>query len=759
MGEFKNEDGIYEFYISPSYERYYSNETYYGVYEFATDSKIPHVNECAFGESNNKYLGMLAGNTGKLEYGVDYKVTAELEFNQKYKNWQYKPVEIVPIVPTTLDQSKKFLRSIITDNQTNALLDKYPNIIDMIVEKQEIDLTGIKGIREKTFEKIKDKIQSSYGMMELTTFLNPLGVSLKAIEKLFDGNASANVIKQKIKENPYIITKINGFGFKRADGIALKINPDLVKSKPRTEAFIKFLLKDVASKHGHTWVNTDRFLEECRKNIPECKEFIFELLRDTENKWLYVDRERKRIGLRYFYNLEDSLADEIIRLRDGNGNFVYGNVDEKLNQIQKIQGWNFTEEQLEGIKKVIESQCIAVTGYGGTGKTSIVNAIATMLDSYRIAQVALSGKAALRLQEVTNKPSSTIHRMLRFQDGKFLFDKYTKAPYDIVIIDEASMIGTDLFYDLLQAIPTGAKVIIMGDIGQLESIGVGSVFKDILESGVIPVVNLTQIHRQAQKSAIITESINIRKQKHIIDKDFYGTKMLGELNDLYLDISGSKDETADTILKYFKKEYNNNPDIMEIQIVVPMKERGESCTYKLNNKIQDLVNPSNKNKMEVNMNIKKGMPYVIRVGDKVMNMTNQYGTLDIDGNECPVFNGNIGMVKAIYSQEMIIDFIGVGTVVVPKDKWKSIELGYASTCHKMQGSEFKTVIVGVDSSSYVMLSKEWLYTAITRAKKMCYLVGDNYAIRTCVSQSKLVRKLTYLKEFLLDKTYNKLNNK
>lgn len=744
----------YEFLMTPSNERYYSNETYYGVYEFSTKDKIPHTEKYDFLEDKVN-IGMLAGITGKLEYGVDYKVSAQLEYNQKYKNWQYKPAEIIPIVPTEESQSRKFLKSIISDKQTEALMEKYPDIIDRVINKQDIDLTGIKGIREKTFEKIKAKIESSYGMMELTVFLNPLGISVKAIKKLFESETSANIIKQKIKENPYIISKIKGFGFKKTDEIALKINPDLKVSKFRTIAYIQFLLKEVAKKHGHTWVSIDRFLEECKKNVPECKEFIFELMREEDSKWLYVDRQRKRIGLRSLYNLESNLASELMRLKYGSNKFVYGDVEEKIKEIEEKQGWEFTEEQLDGIKLAIESQIIAITGYGGTGKSSIANAITAILEGYRIAQVALSGKASLRLQEVTNKPSSTIHRLLKFKNGVFLHDKETPIPYDVVVIDEASMIGADLFSSLLQAIPNNTKVIIMGDIGQLESIGVGSVFKDILESNVIPIVSLTKIHRQAQKSAIITESINVRKQKHIIDKSFYGTKTLGELQDLHLDIYSDKDDTVDTILKYFNKEYETCDDIMEIQVAVPMRERGSACTYRLNNKIQDIVNPPSKDKTEVNLNIKKGMPYTIRVGDKVMNMVNQYKTEDIHGEQTPVFNGNLGIVKKIYSDEMVVDFVGVGTIIIPKGSWDSIELGYVSTAHKLQGSEFKTVIVGVDSSSYVLLSKEWLYTAITRAKKMCYLCGDNYAIRTSVSQSNLVRKLTHLKEMLVDLEYQK----
>lgn len=754
-----NQDGIYEFVISPSMERFYSEDSEYGVYEFSTKDKIPHTRECILFEDGNMEtnIGVMAGNTGKLEYGVDYNIRAEIEYNSKYKSWQYKPIEIYPIVPTKLDQAEKFLKSIITVNQTKALLEKYPNIIDMVMNKEEIDLSDVKGIKEKSFEKIKDKIESTYGMMELAVFLSPLGVSAKAIQKLFESGTNAKVIKKQIQENPYIISNISGFGFKRADAIALKINPLLKVSKYRTVAFIRFLLKDVANNYGHTWVNVDKFLEECRKNIPECKEIIFEILKEGTNDFLYIDRERKRVGLKSLYKLELNIAVELIRLKNGYDGFRYGDIDKKIKEIEDSQGWDFTDEQIDGVKLLINNQVIAITGGAGVGKTSVATAMTKILERYSIAQTALSGKAALRIQEVTGLQASTIHRLLGFKEGKFMFNKSNPLLDEVVVIDEASMIGADLFYSLLQAIPSGSKVIIMGDVNQLESIGVGSVFKDILDSGVIPTIKLTKIHRQAQKSAIITESIKVKDQKHIIDKDFYGTRILGELQDLHLDIYEDKDETSDRIIRYFKREYEELNDIMEIQIAVPMKEKGSACVYRLNNRIQEIVNPSNIKKKEVNLNIRKGLPYVIREGDKVMNMVNQYNTEDTSGNVIPVFNGNLGIVKQIYHNYMVVDFVGIGELVIEKKNWSNIELGYASTAHKLQGSQFDTIIVGVDSSSYVMLSKEWLYTAITRAKKMCYLCGDNLSIRTSVKQSNLVKKLTHLKEFLVEKDYLKNN--
>lgn len=756
------EEDVYQFTITPSYQRFYSDDSNFGVYEFYTKTEAPKLerySEMFAGKDSDSFVGVIAGQTGRLELGVEYNVEAKLEYNNKYRNWQYTPQKVIPIIPADEQKIRKFLNSIITTNQTDALLEVHPNIVDMVVSGQEVDLTNVKGVKEKTFSKIQEKIINTYGSLELTIFLSPFGISQAQITKLFGSDTNPEIVKKKIQDNPYYISDIKGFGFKKADEIALKLNPNFRKSMHRTVSYVKYLLSEVANKHGHTWIGSDKFLEECRNNIPECKEFIFEILRNPDNnKWLFIDRERKMIGLKGNYNLENRIANDLLRLRDAESDIEYDNADETIKKVEQLQGWEFTDEQISTIYDALNSNVICITGFGGTGKTSIANAITKVLKNYTVAQTALSGKASLVIKEATGIESYTIHRLLGYKGHKFKFNKDNKMNHDIYIIDEASMIGADLFSKLLEAIPNGAKVIIMGDISQLESIGVGSVFKDIMKSGVIKTSRLTKIHRQAQKSAIITESIKVKDQKHIVPKGFIGEKTLGELQDLHLDIYANKIETRGKIISYFEKCLKENNNYMETQVIVPMKERGYACTYMLNTRLQDIANPPSKNKPEVNLGVKTKMPYCIRLHDKVINMKNQYNVVDVYGEETPVFNGNVGMVVAINENDMVIDFIGIGEIIIPKKSWNEIELGYAGTAHKFQGSQFDKVIVGIDASSYVMHSKEWLYTAITRAKSECYLVSDIFSIRSCVSKSNLIHKLTHLDSLLIEKDYKKLDN-
>lgn len=401
---------------------------------------------------------------------------------------------------------------------------------------------------------------------------------------------------------------------------------------------------------------------------------------------------------------------------------------------------------------------------GNCGKTSTANGICSLYDNYNILACALSGKASVRITEATGLPASTIHRALGYQNGEFMFNKENKLAVDIVLIDEATMINGTLFLSLLEAIPTGAKVIIMGDVQQLTPIGNCQVFADILDSNVLPVVKLTKPHRQALMSGIIPTSIKVANQEQIFNNKFEGCAILGELKDMELDISNSKESMADCIIRHFQTEMEKFDNIMEVQVCVPMRLKGELSCYNLNTKIQNIYNPKFNNGNEIEIFLEKkndeAKKYTIRVGDKVLNTKNNYKCTNSEGDITPVFNGNIGIVKEIEdSGYCTINFIGIGEVLFSKSDSKNLELAYACTTHKMQGSGFTSTIVGMDTSSYIMNNSELLYTAITRAKKYCVLVGNNYAIRKAIQTKEVKTKQTFLKDMLLENAYRLKNEK
>jgi exodeoxyribonuclease V alpha subunit len=290
----------------------------------------------------------------------------------------------------------------------------------------------------------------------------------------------------------------------------------------------------------------------------------------------------------------------------------------------------------------------------------------------------------------------------------------------------------------------------------LESIGCGNVAYDMIHSAEIPTVELTKIHRQAAKSAIITQSIAIRNGTQIVNKDWTGVETRGDLQDLELHCYSDSSNTFYNIMEIFSKLMAQKDfDIMDCQIIVPIKTRGDACTYKINNTIQELYNPAGGRKKEVTR-FSNGKAFILREGDKVINVTNNYRL------NPPIYNGNIGIIKSMKYDEdldtniMTIDFIGIGNVDVPEEYWDGIELGYAITVHKYQGSQSKSIIFGLDFSAYSLLTRELVYTGITRAQKKCYLVCQTGALRYATSQQSISTKQTHLQDCLYDVAHPKL---
>ena len=259
-------------------------------------------------------------------------------------------------------------------------------------------------------------------------------------------------------------------------------------------------------------------------------------------------------------------------------------------------------------------------------------------------------------------------------------------------------------------------------------------------------------------SGIIPTSIKVANQEQIFGNNFEGNEILGELKDMELDITSSKESMSDTIINHFQTEMAKYNDIMEVQVCVPMRLKGELSCYNLNTKIQNIYNPKFNDSKEIEILLEKKnedtKKYLIRVGDKVLNTKNNYKCTNVEGDTTPVFNGNIGIVKEIEDNGYCtIDFVGIGEVVFSKTDSKNLELAYACTVHKMQGSGFTSTIVGMDTGSFIMNNSELLYTAITRAKKYCVLVGNNYAISKAIQTKEVKTKQTFLRDMLLENAY------
>lgn len=708
---------------------------------------------------------ILKGEMLSVIEGESYQASGVYVADAKYGGQYNLNILTSNISLDTADKvgKKKFLESIFTKSQVQAMYETLQDPYQAFLDKDTVSLCKIKGCGLKTCPAWILRFEANYHRAVIYAELNEYNLSSSIIDKLLDRYTSPELVIEKVRENPYsLVTEVDGIGWGIADKIALASGMSEYDYK-RVCAFINYYLFD-QGEGGFSWITNDHLMgaiiEKFGEEIPDnsITEAMHHLI-DEGRIWFSEDKER--IGLKRYYNLERRIANNLLRIRNAPNKFHYNNWEDAVQRIERLQGWEYTDEQKAGIKLALDNNVILIQGSGGTGKTSLVWAVIEVLKSYKFVQCALSGKAASKLMEVTQQEGFTIHRLLGFPNGPderggYEYHEDNKLPYDIYIVDEISMVDLTLFNRLIQAIPDGAKLIMLGDNGQLEAIGSGNIAYDLLTSEEIPSIVLTKIHRQAEKSAIITESVKIRNKVQIIDKDWVGHEVRGELQDLditcYSDISNTYYKVMERVQRY----WSNNHEIINMQVIVPMKMRGDACTYKLNNVIQELVNPNKRDSQEARLFIKKGMPYTLRTGDKVINTTNNY---KVKPN---IFNGNMGIIKEFWNDEdsgieyMKVDFNGIGIVDIPYKYWKSIELAYAITVHKDQGSEHDTVIFAIDYGAFGLLSKELVYTGITRAKKKCYLIAQNSALRYATTKSSVINKQTHLREQLHDIAHPKV---
>lgn len=694
----------------------------------------------------------LTGNMCEINDEDIYVVIGKEREHEKF-GLQYEVVFMcVDIKLTNKDDQFKFLEKILPEKQCVEIFKNFENPIDILENKDIKALCTIKGIGVPSAMKIIDKYEACKDYSEAYVRLDKYGLSKNVINKLIDFYGSPNTVIAKVEANPYIlIDEVEGIGWTKADDMAL--NSGIGEySINRVIAYIKYYLHEEANT-GNTWIDIDDLLDALDGTLG-CElpqEILVEALQELNAKnEIWTNEDRDKVALKRFYELERNIAEELKRINESENTFDFDKWQEKIEDQQKRQGWEFTDEQKEGIKAILENQIVIIVGLAGTGKSTTVSGMLEVFkENYSFAQTALSGRASCNLSEITGVEGYTIHRLLGYRpETGFAYNKNNPLPTDIVILDELSMVGADIFHKLIQAIATGSKLVMLGDMGQLEAIGIGNIMQDMIDSEYIKCVELTKIHRQAEKSAIITEGKKIRYEEQIIDKKFIGTDIRGELQDLELDIYTDKSQTHDKIIEHFEELLLIAENSFDIQVVVPTKDRGKASAYYLNNSLQKIVMDTRQKSLSVGEDSEH--PFVIYVGDKVINYKNNYKTLNEYGDEVPIFNGDLGVVVDIdfISRNIVVEFNNKGRIYIPRKHLTHIRLGYAITCHKLQGSGMKYVICGLDYSHYKLLNKEMVYTMLTRAKKYCVLCAENKALRYATTQSGVKTKQTFLKYFL-----------
>ena len=697
------------------------------------------------------------------EYDSEYRIVGDLTESTKYGGLQYIVTYSQEIYEfDTYEKQVTFLDYILTEKQLNNLIKEYPqNPIKPLEDHDMNGLMKVSGIGVATATKLLQRFDACKDKGKAYIELSSYGLTKNMIDKIIMSYGSPDVAVSKIKDNPYtLIEDIDGIGFKKADEIALNGGYDS-KGWKRCRAFIVDFFKDEANK-GNSFTTYDNILDaidgKLGSDFPD--EVIHIAMRSLEKSntiWSKEVGETTLVALKRYYDLEVSIAKHLERLINAPSNLK---VDRevailKIKEQEARQGWEFTRQQLEGIFTAMDNNVTIIRGYGGTGKSSCVTGLlACAPKTYNFKQCALSGKASVNLTDITGEEGYTIHRLLGVnpETGGFTHDKYNTLDTDLVILDEGSMVDVPLFEALIQAIPTGAKLIILGDTNQLESIGVGNLLLDMIDSGVVPVMTFDEVHRQGAKSAIIGESIKIAKGIQPVKFRWEGTSILGELKDLkYIGFNCKKDEqkpTIDLIFDEYKSMYKECKDISKISVVVPTKERGSGC-LPINIMIQDYVLPKEELR---GIGFKVGSnesSYVIYKGDKVINLKNARPKVDGSGvvDKC-IYNGNMGEVVEVGYDYLVIDFYNIGEVTVRGSQLEQIALGYAITVHKSQGSTIPYTIFALDYTHYAMLTRQLVYTGLTRAKNKCTMIFETGALFQAIKTNKIVEKDTFLYYFL-----------
>lgn len=645
------------------------------------------------------------------------------------------------------EQVKEYLELVCGKQIAKELL-QYEDALGMLERKETDKLLKVKGIGTKKLKFIYDNMAQMGDYSLAYTELMKYGLTKKTIVKICRAYGSAESAIHICKNNPYdLIRKINGISFKIADDIAIKCGLDM-SSDIRVESAIQYVLED-SGRSGKSYLFTNQFINVITNIVSVDESILKRVLEKMKNEGkIMLLNNNTEIALPYYFELEKQIAQEFKRIATADSDIeIPLNWKEIIKGIETEQGWQHTDEQWKGIETVLKNNVTIVTGKAGTGKSTITNAMCRVLSDYEIKMTCLSAKAAQRITQVTQKQASTIHKLLNLNVSDEKNPTPTTIYADIVILDEASMVSGELFLLLLKSIRSGTKLIILGDDGQLQAIGDCAVFSDLLSSRskLLPVIELTKIHRQAQASAIITKSIDVRNQKALYPPKFRGYSRLGELQDLELFIKDNKEELLENLVCEFFNNLQLVGDIFEVQIITAMKNRGELCTNNINKVIQKLYNKNaaykNRNEYLTSLDV------LILEGDKVINRKNNYDMETVNGESVSIHNGDIGEVVSISEDTIIVNFNEMLIKIEGSDR-NYLDLAYAITVHSSQGSQWERVICTFDTSMWVLLNVEMLYTAMSRASKHCVIIAEDKAIKQSIRTVEQRTKQTYLNRFL-----------
>ena len=673
-------------------------------------------------------LVTLVGNLLEVPVGSVLLCRGEWKVDKRYGS-QFVAATWEETMPATVYGIEKYLGSGLVKGIgprfARAIVQRFGTETIDIIETEIERLYEVPNIGRKRVAKIRESWEKQKDIKNVMLFLQGYGVSTAYAAKIYREYGKESI--DKVRENPYrLADDIWGIGFKTADGIAAKMGYG--KEDPRRcRSGILYTLGQL-SDEGHVYAGEEQLV----KTAGQLLEAGETAIRDTLAGMLQAEDlilDKDAIYLPPFYHAECGTSRRLRDLAQSTGRSLFDGLFDP-SSLTAETGIEYDEVQLAAIRQAVTSKVMVLTGGPGTGKTTTTQGIIAALKKagLRVLLAAPTGRAAKRMSEATGMEAKTIHRLLEYnpQDG---YKRNDENPLegDALIVDECSMIDILLMNNLLKAVPVGMRLVFVGDIDQLPSVGAGNVLRDIIDSQRIPVVRLVRIFRQAQKSRIVMNA-------HTINQGRFPDTSNGRDTDFFFMREDDPERAAETIVRLVKERlpraYRESPD--RIQVLTPM-QRGVVGAANLNLLLQQALNPSGPS-------LNRG-GYTYRQGDRVMQQRNNY---DKD-----VFNGDLGYIREVDTEErtLKVDFDGKW-VEYDVTELDELTLAYATTIHKAQGSEYPIVVMPVLMTHFVMLQRHLIYTGITRAKKICVLIGATKALAYAVRDMSVLKRNTSLRERL-----------
>ncbi len=673
-------------------------------------------------------LVTVVGNLIDVNVGSVLLIEGEWTVNKKYGT-QFSAYKWEETVPATAFGIEKYLGSGLIKGVgpkfAKRIVDMFGTDTISVIEDNPEQLSEVEGIGEKRIEMIVKSWEQQKEIKNIMLFLQSHDVSTTFATKIYKkyGNKSIEIVKA----NPYkLADDIWGIGFKTADNIASKLNFDK-NCFIRCRSGILYTLNQLAD-DGHVYAEKEQLIKKSSELLDIEQNFIVEALEKILNtNDLILDEEA--IYLPTFYMAEIGIAHRL-KLLNNSPARINTNLKVNISRLQEKIGIEYDEIQAKGIQQAVTAKVMILTGGPGTGKTTTALGIIRILQimGMHILLAAPTGRAAKRMTETTGMEAKTIHRLLEFKpSGGYQRNEKNMLDGDVLIIDESSMIDVILMNSLMKAIPPHMKLILIGDIDQLPSVGAGNVLRDIIDSNQFSVIRLTKIFRQAQSSRIIMNA-------HKINEGRYPDLSNGKNTDFFFIEAEEPEIAANTIVELVKsrlpKYYHISPS--SIQVLSPM-QKGMVGASNLNILLQDAINPSDK------CLYRAGRSF--RQNDKVMQIRNNY--------DKEVFNGDIGFISEIDFDNNKLN-VAFDNRIIEYDITELDELvqAYAITIHKSQGSEYPVVVMPVMMTHFIMLQRNLIYTGITRAKKVLVIVGTKKAVSYSVRNVTVTKRNTKLKERL-----------